>query len=1187
MVDGTLACVALLAIVPGYTDAAQPVASWSFEGAGDLVEDGSGNGLHGTASGCDRASGWHGRALKLDGNGGVVVPNAARVRGEKGFSVECWIRSDIPPAAAPMNLVSKADEFMLRVDPFAAGGTISLYVWCEGTGWEPRARGPQLEAGKWYHLIASWDLRTIRFCVNLTPIESAKAGSCPPTGAPLTIGGPAEGLSGFMGLIDEVRCFDVPFGPLTLARMAYGVESATPPAPRRQARFTFDADGEGWRAVPDLPVTAVDGALTAVLPSADAALVVDGLDLAASEHPVCTVCMAASSGVRGIGVFIGDRIVRAVSFRLIGDGLMRTYILRCAERAPWEGQIRVVALRVDGAGASDVRIDSVRLGQEPDAPPDVRVLSLSSESRCLPLDTPADVRCRLRNLGGPARDVSLHLVASPGIAVRGPATQVVPYVGFEEETQAEWQVVGDAAGDGTLRVEVETPGGPGAAMEASVIFDPEPERLAASIAAERRWLSAGYPRSMDFRHLWPRGVGFYQHNTALLVDMIDGKIEAARKFKRRYPDRLVLMQVNDELNGLWGSWHCVPRPFALKAGLDCDPTIFPMPEFRGYWLLGPRAELTRDLPADARRVELTVGDPALFTARQYGTVLMRDVLLYRHENGEPDWSHSEFASVVEADAQQGTIVVERWPQEAVGAWLPYEAGRAFVAPSVGSIYRLSGDGPWIKTWIPNLTRFCPRDPASGMDAVTWWARHFATLWHERIARSAPHPDGLEFDGLDEGAWGDCNNDGVVDGCEIGGVNHWKLGQCDFFRKLRAGDGFRGLGEALICADASSVWCPSDLSLLNGSENEEFPSFSGPDCFPEGMDLYRAWCGGSARPPASYLQGRFHCDTYVEGDWQVLSSQGKFHGDSLVRLSIASACMGLGIYTYRSGGKRDVGAILWDTEVLEYPWDEYYAGREGTYNWLGLPTGEPLRMTDHLGPDLIATELQFDRWELAVDSEQVSTKGPRPTRLAENEAVEVDVTRIDTTGQPRVHPITAMRRAVLLSPTTVARLRAGAEYCVECTVEADPQYGELAGPRFAEVKRRLGLTLAHSGGYGRIQSVLVGRKPRRLALTLEARESTPARIAFLVGGELGPVRVSGLRVREGCAEVFARRFANGLALANGSGLAPYRFDLAAIGGERVYRRFLGAQAPEINNGERVGDHVTVPPRDGLLLSAREP
>ena len=178
----------------------------------------------------------------------------------------------------------------------------------------------------------------------------------------------------------------------------------------------------------------------------------------------------------------------------------------------------------------------------------------------------------------------------------------------------------------------------------------------------------------------------------------------------------------------------------------------------------------------------------------------------------------------------------------------------------------------------------------------------------------------------------------------------------------------------------------------------------------------------------------------------------------------------------------------------------------------------------------------------------------------------------------------MARAILLAPETQQVLDQDKEYCVEFWVSANPQYDEREGERFADVLRSAGVCLRADGRNGLTQSFLAGERGRQVILTLRAPRPGRCRVAFLVGGELGPVRIADLRLREGGAEVFVRRFEHGLALANGSALSTYTFDMVQTGSGQKYRRFHGAQSPDINNGLPAGPRVTIPPQDGLLLKA---
>jgi len=1113
----------------------------------------------------------------------MTVPHTPRLTAENGITIECWIKPAVEPGPC-MNIVSKPDEYMLRVDPVEAGGTISLFIKSEDGRWEPRARGPRMVAGKWQHIVAVWSRRGVYIWVDRFHAGAQRTCKCPRTDSAVHVGGPTVGLAGFRGLIDEVRIHSRPLSYADVSRIVYGLHGPKPAQKRTAPDFEFDGDTEGWRG--DVPLTVDNGTLCATLRSDESMLKVLGLGIDTATHPVCSVRMSATSGRRGVLVFATGRICKDVPFRLIPDGQMHWYTLRCAQQPPWTGEIDAMGFRIEGAKDTPVRVDAIRLGEATHAPADLRVMSLSPERRINGLGEPVEVKTWVKNSGRTVQGVALRLTASEGIAIADKATAQLPQLGFDETRELSWRISAAKALSGSIRIDVEHDGQTCVSRVRPIRFVRDPVAAARATAKSHAWLNAGYPRAMDFRHLWPQSVRFLEHNTALLVDMIGDKIPAAIDYKRRYPDTLVLMQVNDEPNGIWGSWHCVPREFAVKEGLKFDPLIFPMPEFRGYWLLGAGARIDRDWSADQETLEVGVPDIKRFIQWRYGRRQLPDVLVYRRADGQADWPHSEYASVVQVDDEKKSITIQRWPREVMGQWRAFRGGQTYVAPSVGSIYKLGPKGKLIKTWVPNLTKFCPRDPSTGLDACTWWARHFARLWHERIAASEPHPDGLQFDGLNEGRIGDCNNDGIVDGCDFGGISYWTLGLYDFFRKLRSGgNGWRGLGDGLILSDASNAWGPRDLSVLNGSENEEFPSFAGPQLLPEGVDLYRVWCARSRKPSACYVQGRFGCDTYLEQDWSGGKSQGKFNSDGLVRFSIAAACMANGIYTYRAGSKRDVFGILEFKEILEYPWDEYHAGREGRFNWLGMPMSAPMRMTDHLGPDLLPQSTPAPAWQLSVSDERVKATGPEPVNADGQQWIEANVVSIDTTGQPRAHRHDAGRRAAISSPETSQALDPAREYCVELRLRANPQQDQREGERFANAMRPVGILLQCDDRSGTIQWVLAGNEPREVALTLRAPVTGRCRVAFLIGCELGPVSVADLRLRSGCAEVLARRFEHGLALANGSAISPHTFDIRAIGGGRRYRRFRGAQATDINNGRPVGESVTIPAQDGLLLLAQ--
>ena len=152
------------------------------------------------------------------------------------------------------------------------------------------------------------------------------------------------------------------------------------------------------------------------------------------------------------------------------------------------------------------------------------------------------------------------------------------------------------------------------------------------------------------------------------------------------------MQVNDEPNGVWGSWFTPPRAYALRKGSGAGRKVFPMPRFKGFWMLRPGAALTVDVPATAPEFSLTVAEPERFTAWSFarGERLPLDVLIYTRTAAGADFSRADFASAVDIDAAAKRVTFRRWPALDGDAWHAFAAGEAYVAPSAGDVYGLQG-----------------------------------------------------------------------------------------------------------------------------------------------------------------------------------------------------------------------------------------------------------------------------------------------------------------------------------------------------------------------------------------------------------------------------------------------------------------------------------------------------------------
>lgn len=1168
------------------------LAHYAFEGTGERVPDRTGNGHDGFAPGCARVEGRIGQALRLDGDHGMTVEGTPDLKLRAGYSIEFWLWLDRVPVEQPLNLVSKDGEFLLRADRAGVGNTISFYVSTDGS-YEPRVRGPVPAADRWHHVVASWDGKVARLFVDGIGYSGPRAGEISPGDAPIIVGGPCPLGAGVVGRIDELRIYSVAIGPQTALDHALAPEGAPgQPVTSHGFDFTRAEAAEVFLPLGATRLSAAGGGLQLGIAHPNDGMVCSRLEADLADRPVVECVMASDGGARGTLLFVTTAGAGQLPFAANADGQSHRYHVDAHACPAWQGKLRALGLRPSDVAPANVTVGSLRLLAAAECQPKLIASALRPGRGWLRPGESVEGTWLLRN-EGPARETVTVEIAAGG----GEAALLTPgaiALGPGEEHLARWSVT--AAEAPTVNVTT--------LARARSAYQRRSFPLAVSPPAPpwsalQSVLTSGFPRAMDFRHLGPSSVPVHAHNQVLLVDLLGEKIAAARDFKQRFPQRVVLMQVNDEPNGMWGSWFTVPEGFARKEGLRFRPEVFPSPVFAGFWLLAPGGTLRSDLPADGAEATVTVGHPERFRVMRRGRAYLADVLIYARRNGDPDFTRADFATVTTINEGAGTITLARWPTPGDRAWHAFRASEATIAPSCGDIYGMRGK--LLKTWLPNLTRFCPRDPMTGLNAAQWWAAHSARLYREHIAAGdGPVPDGFEFDWPPFWAHNlsaDCNNDGEADGCEFAGVSYWALGMHDVFHHLRnGGPGFEGIGqEPLLLADSSGPDSQRSFDLLNGAENEEFPGGTDFRTLSPQLDLYLLWCRDAREPRLPYLQSRFPSELSTD-DPCTGALDGKFHASSRLRLNAAAACMGLGVHTYRDNSKRDVGSILDGGSDVEYDLDEHHQGDDGTYGWLGLPVGEPQRV-DSGGDPLLSGRL--DEYELSGEGDEVAAAPLEEVRHTFQQdagaaaAVKADVTSIrsatDAEGGLGGWPAVRLRRmwaARIVSPPIDRPVAAGKEVALTMWVDADPQYDDLEGLRYASLKREIGLRLEEGDRIGYAHSILVGPTPRRVELTLTSPSDGHQRLAVGIGAELGPVWLSDVTLRRGCAEVMARRFEHGVVLMNGSASTPWDFDLAELFPGLHLRRLRGTQCPQVNDSKPVGPTLRVAPLDGAFLQISE-
>ncbi len=730
-------------------------------------------------------------------------------------------------------------------------------------------------------------------------------------------------------------------------------------------------------------------------------------------------------------------------------------------------------------------------------------------------------------------------------------------------------------------------------------------------AADTALTPMGYPRQFSFREVSPKKLPHLDWMTLVVSDFhLRTRAGSDIEFKEKHPDRPVLIQINSEGLGLWGTWICLPqqrlddigftKPNSLEVFPELTKPVYPIMDFPGHWVYEAGADATTDIPADSETVTIGVADIEPFRPSSHPhsknrlkrDSFMKDIVICpRDGQGKLDWLRAEFASIESLDEDARTITVRRWTTRE-SSWRAHAKG-TYLAPNANLIVMPPFPPAWTRylglreaeyytPFVPNVTRMCPRDPRTGLNAAEWLAKHYVEVKRKHYAQV----DGYVFD-VSAGTFhpstristrSDCDVDGRPDYFYFDGLDFWALGMWDFMSYLRDGvDGkFEGLGDGLaIVSDANMNEENRFFDLLNGGEWEFAminPFGKREHAFSSNLDRYLLWCTRARTPRLSYIHNKFPNDTYHGGSEDDLLF---YMHDNYHRLDIAAACMGTGYVANavsRPGGHPAVKLPNRQEQIEQYgttlplDWDEYHCGDEQTRNWLGMPVGDPVRLIDHL------RELRAWQGKVAAILE---ADAPYEARLLDPQAdgsVRVEVDRVD----PWIH--TSFKIRLALDAGEVAE---GREYTVRFQARAPSPYAKV-DPKYSAIPRNLEVRLSVGDAEGRSQEALVFSEQREVFLTLPSPADGNGRLEFGLAEEPGEITLSDIALYEGCADVMYRRFENGLALLNGSAMTPYTFELDRLVPGEAYRRIRGGQDPTHNSGERVGGSLTLGPRDGILL-----
>ena len=421
------------------------VARWTFDGH---LRDVSGRGNHAVGAGVTYGHGRDGRAL-TGADEPLTVSAAPELDLFPGFTIRCRVRFDTAPEGY-VELLRREGAYILRVDAPGEGGNLSFFV--NLNGWEPRLRGPVPEPGVWYDIEARWDGKEMTLDVNGNRKTARRTGTPVPAAEPLTIG------AGGAGRLDDLTILN----PGHVDRQwALG---ATESIGTRLTRTAFGrgAGWQGWRgdrgAVID---TFKDRTLSAGFSGAGAALVQPGLDVDIARLPYVLVDAGVADDVNADLLFVTTEGYGLMPFRLYGSS--RTSAVLMAHHPGWRGRLRLLALvprRPDAAGDPlRVKLRSVRLSEHMDGNPFLYVRGVAPGRAILRAGRDEEMVCVVRNVGGPAPEVTCTLAVPAGVWILGEATRKMRDVAHDATLQFRWPVRAERPCEGVATVTARAPDG--------------------------------------------------------------------------------------------------------------------------------------------------------------------------------------------------------------------------------------------------------------------------------------------------------------------------------------------------------------------------------------------------------------------------------------------------------------------------------------------------------------------------------------------------------------------------------------------------------------------------------------------------------------------------------------------------------------------------------------------------------
>jgi hypothetical protein len=446
-----------------------PVAYWRFDSAGPRIADLAGQGHTATLTGGQVITEAGRTFLRLDGKTRIEVASAPDLCLRDGFTMEARVR---PTDLSDGRLIAfKDQEYLLRVDWPVESSQLSFFVHL-ADGWESRASAFKPPLNAWHHLVATWDHGNLSLWLNGLPHGATHRGDPRATNAPLLIGSNAGFGKGFVGDIEYVKVYPRALTSSEILKAAYsaGQQSSAPVSDA--TAFDFRQDLHHWAGREGATVAASAESMVLRTPSPSALAMRDNLTANVDRSDYLVLRLAVNRGSRAQVVFITSRGAAQIPFATLADGKLHTYILEPWQYTGWGGKLLALGLVPAEVGGAEARLRYLRVTAEPEGEGEVELQSLFTQSVLPRAGRDEQMVLRLRNTGGPLRDLKVTLRAPAGVTVAGPTTQTISALGYLEQREITWRVRAAKPLAGSFRVTATAPDIAPGRLAGEVTFQP-------------------------------------------------------------------------------------------------------------------------------------------------------------------------------------------------------------------------------------------------------------------------------------------------------------------------------------------------------------------------------------------------------------------------------------------------------------------------------------------------------------------------------------------------------------------------------------------------------------------------------------------------------------------------------------------------------------------------------------------